>query len=121
MFNNSIAMAWSVVSLTSNPAARVGFLAESGILISTWNWCVSFVFCPVLSLTVDLTTDSERHALVFLSSVLVHSLCSPYRHPTHGHLGCKFRGVSPTLERVNVSERKKEIKKRKETNKPIRK
>ena len=31
-------------SLFFNPAARVRFLAESGVLISTWAGCVFFVF-----------------------------------------------------------------------------
>ena len=63
---------------------------------------------------IVLTTHSGRLALVYLSSVLVHVCCSPNRHLTHGHLGCKSRGgVSPTLGKGNNSERKKERKKRK--------
>ena len=46
----TVAMAWSVESLPSNPAGRAQFLAESGILISILGLSVSFVFCPVLSL-----------------------------------------------------------------------
>ena len=51
----SVAVAWSVDTLPSNPAARVRFPGESGILISILGLGVSFVFCPVLSLVVALT------------------------------------------------------------------
>ena len=57
-------------------------------------WYVSFVFCPVLSLAVALTFCSPHiHALVLLSSVLVHICGFPYRHMTIGNLDCKFRWV----------------------------
>ena len=53
----SVAVVWSVDSLTSNPAARVRFQAGSGILISVLGLggCPSSVFCPVLSSAEALT------------------------------------------------------------------
>ena len=78
-------MAWSVESLPSIPAARVLFSA--GSLCASF---VSILFCVVSDIL--LSTDAGRLALMYLSSVLVHSLCSSYRHLTHGHLV-----VSPTL------------------------
>ena len=38
----------------------------------------------------QLTTDSGKPVLLYLSSVLVHSMWSPYRHLTRGHLVFKF-------------------------------
>ena len=93
----SAAVAWSVKSLPSSPAARVRFPAGSGILILSWDWvCVLCVLsCVVFDGGPDimLTTHSGRHALVSLSNVLVQRFCSPYRHLTNGHLDCKSLGV----------------------------
>ena len=70
----SVAMALSIESLLSNPAAPIRFLAGSGILISVLGLCV-YVHC-VLSFVVSgdgldivLTTHSGRLALVNRSSV----------------------------------------------------
>ena len=62
----------------SSPAAWVRFPAGSGILIPFLGLsvCPLSVYCPVLS-SVVLTTHSERPALVYLSSVLVHSRLLP--------------------------------------------
>ena len=58
-----------------------------------------------------LTTYSGGSALVYLSSVLVHSLLLLYRYLTDGHLGCKSCGsVSYTGGRVNNREKKKRKK-----------
>ena len=48
----SVAVAWSVESLPSNPAAGVQIPAGSGILIYVLGLgvCSLFVFCPVLPL-----------------------------------------------------------------------
>ena len=55
------------------------------------------VFCPVLSLAVALSTDSGRPVLVCASSDLVH------KHPTHGHLDYKSRGMQGLgWEKVNA-------------------
>ena len=57
-------------------------------------WCVSFVLCPVLFWrwqTFCWPLISGRSTPVYLSSVLVQSLCSSYRHLTHGYLGFKSR------------------------------
>ena len=53
----SVAVAWSVECLPSNPAARVRFPAGSGILIAILGLgvCPLFVFCPVLSRAEALT------------------------------------------------------------------
>ena len=55
--NLSIAVAWSVESVPSNPAARVRFPAGSGILIPILGLgvCPLSVFCPVLSPAEALT------------------------------------------------------------------
>ena len=89
-FAQYVAVAWLVESLLSNPAARVQFPTESGILIPILGLVVSFV-C-VLSCAVSgggpdivLTTHSGRPTLVYLSSVLVHRQLLPDRHLTHGH------------------------------------
>ena len=79
--------------------------------------CVSFV-C-VLSCAVSgggpnivLTTHSGRPALCICLVFRSIDNCSPYRHLTHGHLGCKSRGgVSPRLgegKYKKKQERKKE-------------
>ena len=91
-------MAWSVESLTSNPAARVRFLAGSGILISVLGLGVSFdcvLSCVVFSRgpVIVLTIHSGRPALLYLSSVLVQRLLLPYRHLNQGHLTCKSLGL----------------------------
>ena len=57
-----------------------------------------------------LTTDSRMPSLVYLCSVLVHSLCSPYRQPIHGHLVCEFRRCKFYIGRQRLKERKKERK-----------
>ena len=95
----SVAVAWSVESLPSNPAARVRFPSGSGILIPILGLgvCHLSVFCTVLSAAEALTLfwpliqggTLLRICLVFRSI----DNCSPYRHVTHGHLGCKSRGV----------------------------
>ena len=78
-----VAVAWSVESLLSNPAARVRFPAGSGILISVLGiGCVSFdcvTSCVIFGGGPDivLTTHSERPALEYLSSVLVQRLLLP--------------------------------------------
>ena len=64
---------------------------------------------------IVLTTHSGRSALVYLSSNLVPSLCSPYRHMTHGNLECMYvlGAVCPKLGgggRVNSRFRKEERK-----------
>ena len=64
--------------------------------------CVSFVFCPVLSPAEALTLCWPHiHGGPPLCICLVFRSidnCSPCRHLTHGHLGCKSRGgVSPRL------------------------
>ena len=53
----SVAMAWSVESMPSNPAAQVRFLAGSGILISVLGLsvCTLSLFRPVLSTVEALT------------------------------------------------------------------
>ena len=50
----SVAVAWSVESMPSNPAARVRSPAGSEILICNLGLGVSFVFRPVLSLALTL-------------------------------------------------------------------
>ena len=75
----SVAVAWSVESLPSNPANRVRFPTGSGILICPRLGCVFFV-CVLSSVVfgggpdIVLTTHSGRPALVYLSSVLVQRL-----------------------------------------------
>ena len=89
----SVAVAWSVEYLPSNPAARVRFPARSGNLISVLGLGV----CPVLSSAEALTVCWPHIrggpplciCLVFCS----RNCCSPYRHLTHGHLDCKSLGV----------------------------
>ena len=55
--------------------------------------CVSFMFSPAEALTLCWShiqgCPPLCMCLVFWSIVS----CSPYRHLTHGHLGCKSRGV----------------------------
>ena len=95
----SVAVAWSVESLPSNPAARVRFPAGSGILISVLDWVcdLCLVSCPVLSSAESLTLCWPHIqggpplciCLVFWS----RDCCSPYRHLTHRHLAFKFLGV----------------------------
>ena len=143
----SVAVAWSVETLPSNPVARVRSPAESAILISIlrlrkamgsyrtylslvkllpWFLRLQWKTCPwgehsddddpragcvlcVLSCLVSgcgsdivLTTHSRRSALVYLSSVLVHSLLLHIEAPTG--LGCKSKGVlSPTLRRGGLN------------------
>ena len=70
--------------MSSNPVAQVRFPAELGILITILGLGVSFV-C-VLSCIVSgrgpdnlLATDSGRHTLVILSSVLMLSLQLPLK------------------------------------------
>ena len=80
VFQTSVTVAWSVESLPSNSAALVWFHNGSGILISVLGLDVSFVFCQVISgegPDTVLTTHSGRHALVYLSSVLVQRLLLP--------------------------------------------
>ena len=77
----SVAAAWLVESLSSNPAVPVRFLAGSGILISFLGLRVC-PLCSVLCVSVDdpgilLITNSGRPALIFLPNVLVHSLTPP--------------------------------------------
>ena len=107
-FYKFVAMAWSVESLPSNPAARVGFPAGTGILIYVLGLgvCPLSVFCPVLSSAEDLTLCWPHIqggpplciCLVFWS----RDCCSPYMHLTHGHLACKsLGGVSPRLGRID--------------------
>ena len=38
---------------------------------------------------IVLTTHSGRPALVYLHSVLIHNLCTPYRHLAQGNLSSK--------------------------------
>ena len=97
-FPLSVAVACSVESLPSNLATPVQYPAGSGILISVLGLGVMTFVC-VLScidsgggLDIVLTTHSGRPALVYLSSVLIQRLCTPFRHLTHVHLGCKSRG-----------------------------
>ena len=71
--------------------ARVRCSARSGILISL---LMSYAFCPVLSQAVALITHSGRLALVYMPSILIHSLWLPYRHFTHEYLCCKPRGCT---------------------------
>ena len=63
---------------------------------------VSFVvFCHVLSLSEALSfcfPDSERPALVNVSSVLLQSRPPPYRLMTHGNLSCKSLGYKSYIE-----------------------
>ena len=63
-----VAVAWSLESLASNPAARVLLPARSGILILVLGLsvCPLSVFCPVLSSAEAYHTFREaRHCLVF--------------------------------------------------------
>ena len=106
---------WSVESLPSNPVTRVQSPAGSGILIPILGLgvCPLSVFCPLLSPAAALTLCWPHIlggpllciCLVFCSRIC----CSSYRHLTHGHLCCMFRGggISPTLGNVSNSERKK--------------
>ena len=59
--------------------------------------CVSFEFCPVLSPAKALTFCwphiQEGPPLCICLVFRSIDNCSPYRHLTHGHLGCKSRGV----------------------------
>ena len=86
--NKSYPSPWSVESLPSNPAARVRFPAESGILISVLGLGVS----PVLSPAEDLTLCWPHipGGLPLCIGLLFWSkyCCYPYRHLTHGYLGC---------------------------------
>ena len=59
--------------------------------------CVTFVFCPVMSLAEALTLSwpyiqggSPLCICLMFRSI---DICSPYKHLTHGHLGCKSLGV----------------------------
>ena len=85
----------SVESLPFNPASRVRFSAESGILI--YILCVYFV-C-VLSYVVSgggpdiiLTTHSGRPALVYLASVLVQRLLHSLQASDPRAFGLQVRG-----------------------------
>ena len=93
--NKSVTVAWSIESLPSYPATRVRSPAGSGILIPILGLGVC-PFCSVLS-PADALTLCWPHiqggpplciCLVFRSI----DNCSPYRHLTHGYLGCKSRG-----------------------------
>ena len=79
-------VAWSVEIQHPNSAVR-----SSNFYCGTS--CVFFVFlsCVVSGGCPDIlrTHISGRPVLVYVYSVLVQSLCSPYRHQTHEHLGCK--------------------------------
>ena len=57
--------------------------------------CVCVLSCVISGGGPDilLPTNSRRPVLVYLSKVLVHSLCSPYRHLTHGHSDSKSQSV----------------------------
>ena len=96
LFFKSVVEALPVESLPSNPAARVLFLTVSGISLSI----LGLGMCPLSSVLcclwrwpdILLPQISGRPAPVYLSSVLVKNLYSPYRHLTHGHLGCKPQG-----------------------------
>ena len=77
---SSIAMAWSVESLPSNPAVRIRFLAGSGIFnLYPDTGVMSFGCVPSCVVSGGgpdtlLTIDYERRTPVILSSVLVHSI-----------------------------------------------
>ena len=80
-----VAVAWSVENLPSNltlPTSIPGKVRDFSICVLSY---VVFGGGPDLL----LITHSGILALVYLSSVLVHILCSPYRHLIHWHLGCK--------------------------------
>ena len=74
--------------------------------------CVSFMFCPCVisggGSDIQQPQISGRPVHLYLSSVLIQSLCSSYGHLTHGHLDCKFRrgGVRPTLEEKTLQNKK---------------
>ena len=101
----SVAVAWSVESLPSNPATRFRFPAGSGLLI----FVLGLGVCPlcVLSCVVfgggpDIvpTTHSGRPALVYLSSVLVQRLLLPLQASDPRAFGLKVTGGgSPRLGR----------------------
>ena len=110
----SVAVAWSVESLPSNPLARVRFPAGSGILIPILGLgvCPFSVFCLVLS-SAEVLTLCWPHiqggppfciCLVFWSK----DCWSPFRYLTHRHLGCKSLEVK-VLDwgRVNKRRRRK--------------
>ena len=109
----SVAVTWSLKSLTSYPAVRVRFLVGSGILIPILEKgiCPLFVFCPVLSPAVALTLCGPHIqggpplciGIVFWTTVC----CSPYRHLTHGHLRFTSRGVKPDIGRGKITEKER--------------
>ena len=76
--------------------------------------CVSFVFCPVLSPAEALTLcwPHIQGGLPLCICLVFWSIdnCSPYRHLTHEHLGCKVPGgVSPRLgEGKSMKKKEKE-------------
>ena len=98
LMNRSVAVAWSVESLPSNPAARVRFSAGSRILIPVLGLgvCPLSVFCHVLSsaeaLTLCLPHIQGGPPLCICLVFWSRDCCSPYRHLTHGHLDCKSLG-----------------------------
>ena len=81
--------------LPSNPAAWVRFPERSGILISDLGLsvCPLSVFCPVMcpaeALTLSWPHIQKSLSLCICPVFLSKDCCSPYRHLTHGHLGCK--------------------------------
>ena len=100
-------ISWYLESLPSNSVAQIRFPAGSKILISVLGLgvCPLPVFCLVLSLAMALTICwsqiSGRPSIV-----LIQSLCSPYRHLTHGNLDCKSSGVKTY---IGEGKKRKEI------------
>ena len=83
-----------------DPGSILGGVRNFNFYPGTGCVCPLFVFCPVLydgGPDIVLTTRSGRSAVVFLSSVLVHSLLLPYRH-LNQDFGFYVPGVlNPTL------------------------
>ena len=92
----SVAVAWSVDLLPSKPGSVPGGAGNCNIYLGTGRVSLVYILSCVFSGSgpfIVLTTHSGRFDLVYLSSVWSPDCCSPCRHLTHGHLGCKYRGV----------------------------
>ena len=91
-----------ILYVACNQLARVRFLTESEILINFLGLgvCVLCVLsCVVSGSDPDvLITHSGRPALLYLSSVLVHSPLLHLQTSGPWAFGLYVRGVSPTLE-----------------------
>ena len=95
---SSVAMAWSVESLPSNPAIRVRpggvreFNSYPGTVYAFFVCVLSFLSSAV-ALTFCWLHIQGGPSLCICLVLWSRVCCSHYRHLTHGHLGCKSRGL----------------------------